>query len=335
MRNDLVLQGGGVKGVGLVGAYAALTEAGWSPYRVAGTSAGAIVGALIAAGYTPEELHTIMRELDYGQFEERTWLDRGGPVGEFLSLLTTWGIYKGDALRDWLHRLLAAKGIERFADLRLDGDDPGEQPWKLVVMTSDITRGQLVKLPWDYPAYGLDPDEQLVADAVRCSMSIPYYFQPVKLTWHGTDRPTTSYLVDGGMLSNFPVEVFDRLGEPPRWPTFGIMLSSRRKALAPVKSEIHNVIGFTRALVTTATGFYDQMHLGEPSVVARTVFVDTMDVRATDFDLDRATQDKLYRNGYDAGERFLEDWTFAGYLSATRADVGPPGAPSQRIEQGM
>jgi NTE family protein len=51
MDADLVLEGGGVKGIGLVGAYSALTDAGYAFHRIAGTSAGAIVGALIAAAW--------------------------------------------------------------------------------------------------------------------------------------------------------------------------------------------------------------------------------------------------------------------------------------------
>ena len=51
LRADLVLEGGGVKGIGLVGAIAVLEERGYLFNRVAGTSAGAIVGALVAAGF--------------------------------------------------------------------------------------------------------------------------------------------------------------------------------------------------------------------------------------------------------------------------------------------
>src|SRR3712207_8748571 len=47
---DLVLEGGGVKGIALVGALSVLEEAGYRVQRVAGTSAGAIVGSLVAAG---------------------------------------------------------------------------------------------------------------------------------------------------------------------------------------------------------------------------------------------------------------------------------------------
>ena len=41
---DLVLEGGGVKGIGLAGAVAAMTDRGWAPHRISGTSAGALVG---------------------------------------------------------------------------------------------------------------------------------------------------------------------------------------------------------------------------------------------------------------------------------------------------
>ena len=49
---DLVCEGGGVKGIGLAGAYSVLEERGYRPNNVAGTSAGAITAALIAAGYS-------------------------------------------------------------------------------------------------------------------------------------------------------------------------------------------------------------------------------------------------------------------------------------------
>ena len=65
---DLVLEGGGVKGIGLAGAYAALEHAGYVPRNVAGTSAGAIAAALITAGYSADEISAIIIELDFRQF---------------------------------------------------------------------------------------------------------------------------------------------------------------------------------------------------------------------------------------------------------------------------
>ena len=59
---DLVCEGGGVKGIGLAGAYSVLEEHGYRPNNVAGTSAGAITAALIAAGYSSAELKKIVLE---------------------------------------------------------------------------------------------------------------------------------------------------------------------------------------------------------------------------------------------------------------------------------
>jgi NTE family protein len=53
---DLVLSGGGVKGIGLVGAVVALMDAGYRAQRVSGTSAGSIVGAVVAAASMGDQL---------------------------------------------------------------------------------------------------------------------------------------------------------------------------------------------------------------------------------------------------------------------------------------
>jgi len=132
------------------------------------------------------------------------------------------GIYRGDFAHDWVRAQLKNLGVTTFGDLAIDDDQLiGEQRYRLVVTVTDVTTGQLVRLPWDYRrVYGLDPDDQVVADAVRASMSIPFYFRPVTLTSAGG---VTSTLVDGGVLSNFPVDSFDRLDRKlPRWPTFGV-----------------------------------------------------------------------------------------------------------------
>ena len=51
---DLVFEGGGVKGIGLAGALATLEEREYGPQNIAGTSAGAITAALLAAGYSAD-----------------------------------------------------------------------------------------------------------------------------------------------------------------------------------------------------------------------------------------------------------------------------------------
>ena len=320
---DLVLEGGGVKGIGLVGAISVLEESDYRIHRIAGTSAGAIVGALIAADMPVADLQKLMRDIDYGKFEDEGFLDHLGMVGKGLSILLEKGVYEGDYLRRWLDGLLEGLGKRTFGDLKLK--DPGSslpprKRYRLVVMASDVTRGELVRLPWDYPKYGLDPDEQLVADAVRASMSIPFFYEPVKLAGRATHgKAATSLLVDGGMLSNFPIEVFDRNdGKTPRWPTFGIKLSARPGALGTPKFKTDSTFDFAKAMIGTMTSFHDQMHIEDPGVLARTMFVDTLKVRATDFDIDEKTQDQLYKNGRGAAEQFLKTWNFSRYVKKFR-----------------
>ena len=268
MDADLVLEGGGVKGIGIVGAYSVLHDAGYRFHRIAGTSAGAIVGALIAAGMPPDEMQQVMRAVDYGSFQDKGFLDHLGLVGRGISVLFEKGVYEGDYLRNWLDSLLTDLGKRRFGDLRVQ--DPGsslppEKSYKLVVMASDVCRGELVRFPWDYPTYGRDPDEELVADAVRASMSIPFFYEPVRLPWEGSDgKKTQSFLVDGGMLSNFPIEVFDRTdGRTPRWPTFGVKLSARQRSARAQRFQVDGVLDLARAMVGTMSGFHDQMHIDD------------------------------------------------------------------------
>jgi NTE family protein len=185
------------------------------------------------------------------------------------------------------------------------------------VHTSDLTRQCLVRLPWDVPAYKLPEgqettlDQQIAAidaypvvDAVRASMSIPFFFQP----FHQTTPQGTCTWVDGGMLQNFPITVFNRSdGKTPRWPTFGVKLSSQPPEKAPDKEvfgDIHELVAIAR----TALGEWNRYTLDEDGVSSRTVWVDTMRVQATDFHIDPATQQKLYDNGCAAAEAFLAEW---------------------------
>jgi len=61
------------------------------------------------------------------------------------------------------------------------------------------------------------------------------------------------------------------------------------------------------------------MHIEDPGVLARTIFVDTLGVRATDFDIAPKTQDRLYENGREAATGFLKGWSFSRYVNKYRS----------------
>ncbi|AGL19307.1 patatin-like phospholipase family protein [Actinoplanes sp. N902-109] len=310
---DLVLEGGGVKGLATAGAVSRLLDAGYRFERVAGTSVGAIAAAFAAAGLDAPGFTAVMERLDLSRIPQR----HAPPLpllGETVGLLGHRGAFRGDYLHDFLLRELAGLGVRTFADLRRDdpGADAGltaEQRYKLVVMATDVTRGLLLRLPWDYPQFHLDPDEQLVADAVRCSLSIPFYFEPCALTDPQTGH--TSVIVDGGVLSNFAVEIFDRTdGVPPRWPTAGVRLfpdlPAGLGAVVPLPMLRHTpLLELLAQVVSTALVGRDQTHLNQPGVRERTIAIDTSGVGITDFGIDAARRRALAQRGYDAAALWL------------------------------
>jgi NTE family protein len=343
---DLALEGGGVKGIGLVGAVLVLDEAGYAIRAIAGTSAGAIAATLIAAivqGNNEKRPMTALRgylsSLDFSRFMPEGpihhFLDhRGGKVGNLVAdasiLSHRMGLYPGDYLREWLEPILRDLGVSTFGDLRLKPSDhpeslPPGHDYRLLVHTSDITRAELVRLPWDFNVYGCTPDEQDVVAAVRASMSIPFFFEPVTFTARPADVEIpapdggsirqhydggTVTWVDGGMLRNFPIDAFDRTDGEPRWPTIGIKLSSLQKDFAPTEACESSIAVGVRCLKTMMDE-WDTYQVDESSA-GRTIFVDNDGLSATDFHLTLEQQDTLFLNGVKSATTFIIEMARAG-----------------------
>lgn len=323
---DLVLSGGGVKFIGLVGAVAGLMDAGYSTYRVSGVSAGSVVAAISAAAaqgdrLTSEQLKELALSVPL-----RRWRD-AGPVPVFGSawgLMRDTAIYRGDYAHEWIRGELKNLGVSTFGDLALDDDElPKERRYKVAITVADITAAQLVRLPWDYQRlYGLDPDDQPVADAVRASMAIPFFYPPVALT---NTMGLTSHLVDGGVLSNFPIDSLDRTdGKPPRWPTFGVTVMPK---LAEGVDEVFPALRSLRflkqsallqSLFTTMLVGHDQAQLSLPWVSARMIPVPSTDVSVLDFGISRVRLEELYERGYSAARTFLSAWDWNEYCERFR-----------------
>ncbi|BAN33016.1 patatin-like phospholipase family protein [Mycobacterium avium] len=327
---DLVLSGGGVKFIGLVGAIVALMDAGYSIKRVSGVSAGSVVAAILAAGCQAGELTGAqVKELAFS-VPLHKWRD-AGPVpylGAAWGLARDTSMYRGDVAHDWIRSELKNFGVSTFGDLVFDGDDlPDERRRRLVVTVADVTAAQLVRLPWDYRRlYGLDPDEQPVADAVRASMAIPFFYRPVKLA---RADGTACTLVDGGVLSNFPIDTFDRPdGRAPRWPTFGITVMPSPTegigAVMPVLKPLRFLpqTALLESLLITMLAGHDQTHLSQPWVAARAIAVESTNVGVLDFDVARFRLEELYDSGYAAAQAFLSTWDWQGYLDRFRYPGG-------------
>lgn len=324
---DLVLEGGGVKGIGLAGAVQRLVDAGYRFNRVAGTSAGAITASLIAAmthaGAPLDGIVDLAKSIDYAAF-----LDPG-PVGRALgplkpvalapNLMFHDGLYPTKRLHTWISTELAKYGVRTFGDLKMpvdpDVDIPEEHRYRLVVVASDLTRQRAIKLPWEYGHYHQNPDDVPVADAVVMSAAMPFFFQPGHL--RDGDGGTESTIVDGGIFTNYPISIFDRTdGKPPRWPTLGIRLHSKAE-LRP-ENKIGGPLSLAKAMVESLIGAWDLMYADQPCVQARTMFVEAAEVSATDFGITKEQQATLLANGTAAADDFLAHWDFSEYLKRCR-----------------
>lgn len=324
-RADLVLEGGGVKGLGLVGTVTRLMEEGFTFERVLGTSAGAIVAALVAAGADRRELEAAMNRLEYDRVPDRGML--GVPVlSEGIGLLADRGVFRGDYIHDFVNDELARLGKHTFGDFRRTDPGADGEPRRssnLVVTATDVTNGRLLRLPWDYELLGLEPDAQPVADAVRASIAIPLFFAPVVM--RDRRRGADITLVDGGVLSNFPIAVFDRTdGATPRWPTLGVKImpalpETSSQLLGPLDAlpRLPVVRLLEQVLITAVVG-HDQTYLEQPCVARRTITVDTAEVGIVDFWASEARRVATVTNGRVAAEAFLSEWDWDEYLRNCR-----------------
>ncbi len=330
LQCDAVFAGGGVKGIGLVGAVAAVEAAGYRLENLAGTSAGAIVASLLAVGYTGAELGDILQTLDYTRFRDEGFLDKLDLPGKALSIILEYGLYEGTYFEYWLDQLLRNKGKTTFGDIRLPAPAQEKYTYKFQAIAVDLTDRRMLVLPGDLRDFGFDPDPFPIAHAVRMSMSIPLFYEPVRLT----DRNGREHLiVDGGILSNFPVWLLDDGSDNPPWPTFGFKLADPgdRDLIQGDGPPLANLAQYLEAAIGTMIDAQDATHIPSgcgdfqrtiliPSVV--TVDGRRKKIATTDFAITPAESAALFANGRDAAERFLATWEFAAWTAQHRR----PGA---------
>jgi NTE family protein len=339
-RADGVFEGGGVKGIAFAGAIAAAErDAGVKEWvNLAGTSAGSIVAALLVAGYDAAGIQKLLADAKYARFADT------GPGGVWVSglfnaLFRMRGAAPGRYFLEWMGEQLAASPLAKelgkseltFADVRrLDLPPREEVPdisdvqyerakYRLHVIGSDITTGRMIILPDDLPDYEdengkpFDKDSFPIVEAVRMSMSYPFLFTPVVL--HRQGKPV--YVVDGGLLSNFPIWLFD--GPHPKRPTWGFRLHGGssveeglpyRKIPRPLWA-----VPLLKAMFSAATEAWDRQQLSH-ATSARTVSVPTHQIGTTDFGLTRAEADSLYAWGVNAAHDFFSAPDQQAYLNS-------------------
>lgn len=317
---DVVLEGGGMRGIAHVGALCAAEARGYRWQHCAGTSAGALVAALLAAGYTATELYATLSKADFSCFVRDPGAVGCWPV-QLARLVRYGGLHTGNALEAFMRELLAAKHVRTFADLVVPGQENAPKSsrfrYRLVVIASDITNGKMLRLPQDLISYGLDPDALEIALAVRMSASIPFIFRPILQRDHAG---CLYRIVDGGLLSNFPIDLFD-VADQPAYPTLGLRLVD--DPVTPGDNNIskratENLLCFGQDLLRTMLTAHDRLYLDDHASV-RTITILACGVSGTQFNLGQKQIELLYQSGYTAAEQFFTTWDFAAYKAAYRA----------------
>ena len=192
----LVLSGGGSRGLSQIGVLKALEEAHIKPDLIVGSSMGAIIGSLYAAGYSPDSIFHIARSMDWNDIIANTarrnslFVSQKAEPGNYqfelrlndrLEPLPPRSISHGQVFFDLLAPLLAPAQLR--ARMKFDS-----LPIPLRIVATDILSGR--------PAIFTHGN---IAAAVRASCGVPLAFSPVPLD--------TMLLMDGGLSANIPVDI--------------------------------------------------------------------------------------------------------------------------------
>jgi len=192
LKVGLVLSGGGAKGLAHIGALKVIEDSGVKIDYIAGTSMGAIVGALYASGYSADELAALFKEANFDQLirddfqrKNKSFFERGGtdkhavvlPFNRF-KLSVPSAISKGQNTYNFYVKLL---------DHVKEVDDFSKLPIPFLCVATDVETGNQVLL-----------DKGYLPDAISASGAIPTLFEPVNLNG--------KLLVDGGVSNNYPID---------------------------------------------------------------------------------------------------------------------------------
>jgi hypothetical protein len=190
----LILEGGGVKGVAYGGAAAALEAYGLLDRKAmthfAGTSAGAMMGALLAARTPSEDIASYLLEFPFERL-----MDGGHALANAGRLQRRLGWFRGDEVERAMRELLAKAGVGANVTL---GELEVKRKTTLRLSVTDLTRGRHAWLD------AANMRDVPVARAVRASSAVPFVYPPVQLG--------RRLFVDGGLVRNLAWDAFGAWG---------------------------------------------------------------------------------------------------------------------------
>ena len=204
---NIVFEGAGLRGIAYCGAIHELETRGMLPFieKVGGTSAGAITALCISLGYTSDEIARLLYSTNFSRFNDGRFFFIGGinRVNKYF------GWYRGEKFVKWLEKIIEKK----TGNANINLEELYNKGFKDLYITATILNKQklVILSRKTYP-------RMRVKDAVRISISIPFYFEAVfidkegKTFLHPKSKQGLDIMVDGGFVGNFPIRIFDSIG---------------------------------------------------------------------------------------------------------------------------
>lgn len=322
---NLVFSGGGVLGIAYLGTLDYLYKINLIPQitRVAGTSAGAITACLTSFNLSFNQLKEISNSLDYAsvpgkddisddsRFPSRLFpkaikaqLDGlFGNVDCVYRLITQFGWYSSSYFYEWLKEQIAnqfnatlKQPPYTFADFKNTDIHKNKVPFKdLYIVGTDTSRGSSIIFSFESTPH------MEVAEAIRISMSVPLLFEAIKSTPFPTPLvDTPGVYVDGGLLYNYPINIFDNISPPKE--TLGAYF---KKDLPP--TPINNLLDFISSTISCATSLQTILFHEHKANINRSIPIFTSDIEPMDFSVTPGdpTYVFLYEQGYRGTEVYF------------------------------
>lgn len=315
---NLVFKGGGVKGVAYLGAIEVLEQQGILPgiERVAGSSAGAITAMALSFPLRAQQVADLVNTLEFSKIAGGGAADLPfvpdilkkelsklfGDIDSLLRLLFRYGLHTSDYFYDWLKQTIAGQcggnAMATFREFR-------ERGFRDLHVTSADTSLHITR----YFSAALTPDVA-VADAVRMSMSLPFFFVPQR--FDGTTMGKGDYHVDGGTQNNYPISIFDAPTYGGQsylnWDTLGFFLYTKQEDIKP--AQIDSLVQYIENMVDTLLAAQDVLMRASEGDILRTVMVSDCGVATTNFGIKPgdATYNQLVESGRQATHQYLTSY---------------------------
>lgn len=282
---NLVFQGGGVKGIAYAGALQSLKNHNIlnDVKRVAGTSAGASTALLVSMHYSPEEIKEIVHNTNFADFE-----DHWNP----LRIPTHYGLYKGEKLETWIRDEIVRKGHKPDATFE---DFHNEGCLELRVFACNLNKKDAREF-----SYRKTPTV-IVAEAIRASMGAPLFFKAFQFS---NSNPDDDIYVDGGTVLNYPITTFDE-GGVVNPETVGFHLDNLSETLHDNELRFDELAKYVRVLFDAVLHAQTIDFNFNPEEIAHSVRINDFGISATKFDLDEDEQVKLYESGVAATDAYI------------------------------